>query len=235
MKWILAAVLWFGVAASWAQQGEDGFLATPERLIPLDSEEGRAAFARSRSGPFFRLAQFYAVQPNLATCGVASCMMVLNGIGAERPVSANHGEFRLFTAENFFTREVENVVKREKVDRSGMTLAELGKVLEASGAVVETVPVAKVDENVFREEVKRCVAGKERMMLVNYLRKSLGQKTGGHISPIGAYDEAGDRVLVMDVSAYKYPWVWVKTGDLFAAMGDNEGVSRGYVVVKGRD
>ncbi len=74
-------------------------------------------------------------------------------------------------------------------------------------------------------------------VLVNYLRSRLGQQTGGHISPLGAYDAAADRFLILDVSRYKYPPVWVTTADLYAAMNtpdaDSGGRSRGYVLIDG--
>ncbi|MBD1846594.1 glutathione gamma-glutamylcysteinyltransferase, partial [Cyanobacteria bacterium FACHB-63] len=40
---------------------------------------------------------------------------------------------------------------------------------------------------------------------VNYDRATLGQEDGGHISPIAAHHESSDRVLIADVSSYKYP------------------------------
>ena len=71
-------------------------------------------------------------------------------------------------------------------------------------------------------------------MIVNYLRKAIGQQTGGHISPLAAYDAKVDRFLILDVARYKYPPVWVKTSDLFDAMNTtdaaNDNKTRGYVL-----
>jgi hypothetical protein len=70
---------------------------------------------------------------------------------------------------------------------------------------------------------------------VNFLRKALGEERGGHISPLGAYDEKADRFLIFDVARYKYPPVWVKTSDLFDAMNttdsSNDNKTRGYVLI----
>lgn len=64
------------------------------------------------------------------------------------------------------------------------------------------------------------------------------QQKGGHISPLAAYDRETDRFMILDVARYKYPPVWVKTEDLFAAMNtpdsDNDNRSRGYVLVSRR-
>ncbi len=73
-------------------------------------------------------------------------------------------------------------------------------------------------------------------MIANYLRKTIGQERGGHISPLGAYDVETDRFLVLDVACYKYPPVWVRAEKLFAAMNttdsDNQNRTRGYVLVR---
>ncbi len=75
----------------------------------------------------------------------------------------------------------------------------------------------------------------ERFIVVNYLRKAIGQEAGGHISPLAAYDEDTDRFLILDVSRYKYPPVWVGAEALFAGMNtsdsDNDDRSRGFVIV----
>ena len=77
------------------------------------------------------------------------------------------------------------------------------------------------------------------MVVVNYLRKALGQVGGGHISPLAAYDPQNDSFLVLDVARYKYPPVWVTADRLFAAMdtqdADNQNKSRGYVLVQKPD
>jgi hypothetical protein len=67
------------------------------------------------------------------------------------------------------------------------------------------------------------------------LRRALGQQIGGHISPLAAYDAKADRFLILDVARYKYPPVWVKTADIFAAMNTldaaNDNKTRGFVLV----
>ena len=69
-------------------------------------------------------------------------------------------------------------------------------------------------------------------VLVNYARKSLGQTGGGHISPLGAYDEASDSFLIMDVNPNRAPWVWVGADDLIGAMRTFDTVeNRGYLLI----
>ena len=91
-------------------------------LVPLDSPEGRRLLRESRAQEsFWTLVQFYTPQPDLASCSVASCTMVLNALPVERPVSRHHGSYRLFTQDNFFTSAVEAVVPRSEGPGPGWT------------------------------------------------------------------------------------------------------------------
>ena len=89
----------------------------------------------------------------------------------------------------------------------------------------------------FRSAAREALATRDRFVVVNYLRRALGQERGGHISPLAAYDAKADRFLILDVARYKYPPVWVAASDLFDAMNtvdaDNDGRTRGYVLVSG--
>ena len=59
----------------------------------------------------------------------------------------------------------------------------------------------------------------------------------GHISPIAAYDEQSDRVLVLDVAAHKYPPTWIETETMWNAMraplNPQTKTTRGYLVMHG--
>jgi hypothetical protein len=83
--------------------------------------------------------------------------------------------------------------------------------------------------------VSGSLAADGQYVLVNFLRSAIGEEQFGHISPLAAYDAASDRFLILDVSRYKYPPVWVTAADLFRAMNtpdsDNQNRSRGYVII----
>jgi hypothetical protein len=88
----------------------------------------------------------------------------------------------------------------------------------------------------FRAVAKDYLSQEDHFVIVNYLRKAIGQEKGGHISPLAAYDAETDRFLILDVSRYKYPPVWVTAPELFAAMNttdaDNQNRTRGFVLVQ---
>ncbi len=119
--------------------------------------------------------------------------------------------------------------------KQGMTLTELGRIL---GSYAVAVSVTHADDDgleAFRKAASRQLAAPGGYVIVNYLRRAIGQETGGHISPLAAYDDKSDRFLILDVSRYKYPPVWAAASDLYGAMNtvdkDNEGRRRGYVLV----
>jgi hypothetical protein len=69
-------------------------------------------------------------------------------------------------------------------------------------------------------------------VLVNYNREAVGQKGGGHISPLGAYDAASDSFLVLDVNPAVAGWVWMPAATLVKGMRTFDTVeNRGYVLV----
>ena len=103
-----------------------------------------------------------------------------------------------------------------------------------SAALAVTVRVVdgKADAEAIRREIARNLASPDDYVLVNYTRKALGQTGGGHISPLGAYDEASDSFLVMDVNPNRAPWVWVESADLIRAMRTFDTVeNRGYLLI----
>jgi hypothetical protein len=54
---------------------------------------------------------------------------------------------------------------------------------------------------------------------------------------VAAYDEMRDRFLILDVARYKYPPVWVRSEELYAAMQayDRDAKApRGYLVLAER-
>jgi len=184
---------------------------------------------------FLPLAIQYEVQKNLAYCGPASCVMVLNAIGVEAPETGAHRDYRFFTQDNLFSEKAERVISADTVKKQGMTLAELAGVLRANGVEANAVHAEDDGMDAFRRQARSRVKRDDEFVLINYLRSSIDQKTGGHISPLAAYDADSDRFLILDVSRYKYPPVWVETEALFKAMATKDSTSaknRGYVLVR---
>jgi hypothetical protein len=122
------------------------------------------------------------------------------------------------------------------VRQQGMTLDQLGKVLALQPVHAEVHHAGDETLDGFRSAARDYLGGSGRAVIVNYLRKTIGEAEGGHFSPLAAYDVEADRFLILDVARYKYPPVWVKAADLFAAMNTadavNSNLTRGYVLIR---
>eukprot|EP00521_Asterionellopsis_glacialis_P011574 CAMPEP_0195306766 /NCGR_PEP_ID=MMETSP0707-20130614/37367_1 /TAXON_ID=33640 /ORGANISM="Asterionellopsis glacialis, Strain CCMP134" /LENGTH=537 /DNA_ID=CAMNT_0040370993 /DNA_START=87 /DNA_END=1700 /DNA_ORIENTATION=- len=67
--------------------------------------------------------------------------------------------------------------------------------------------------------------GSQGILVVSFARSSLGQTGEGYFSPIAAYQEDTDSVLVMDVARFKYAPYWVAVKDLYNAMQPLDGIT----------
>jgi len=211
-------------------------LPLPPNLTDLNSEQGEQFFLESGAHEaFFPAAANFVTQKTQAYCGVASIVMVLNALRAPAPSTPEYQPYHTFTQDNFLDEQTEAVLPRDVLARQGMTLDQLGGLLTLHPVAIEVHHAADGGLDAFRAAARDYLGAKDHFVIVNYLRKAIGQEIGGHISPLAAYDEKADRFLVLDVARYKYPPVWVKASDLFDAMNTvdsvNAGKTRGYVLV----
>jgi hypothetical protein len=83
----------------------------------------------------------------------------------------------------------------------GYQVRQLEEMLRANGAttrliIVDDNKVAQDIRNDLVENLKR----RGNYVIVAYKRDAVGQRGGGHISPLGAYDAESDSFLVLDVN-----------------------------------
>ena len=126
--------------------------------------------------------------------------------------------YRTFTQDNLLSERTDAVLPRETLARQGMTLDQLGGILATQPVKAEVHHASDSSVDEFRKLASAYLGEPGHFVIVNYLRKAMGEQIGGHISPLAAYDGKADRFLILDVARYKYPPVWVKTADMFAAM-----------------
>jgi glutathione gamma-glutamylcysteinyltransferase len=90
-----------------------------------------------------------------------------------------------------------------------------------------------------RHVVGQCAdAASPSVMIISFHRPSLQQTGVGHFSPLAAYDDVSDSVLILDVARFKYPPFWASVPEVYAAMQVAEPVSgrpRGYAFVSSSD
>jgi len=229
---VLPATLVLPAAALWGQ----GAGAYAGGLTPLTEPAGMDLLSTSRQrADYGPLAEAFLTQANMAYCGVASSVMALNSLAVPAPPVPGYGRYRFWTQENLFAANATRaLLPPEQVARRGMTLQQLRGLLASSGAEARAIHGSALDLPAFRRLVAANLANPADRLLVNYLRRSIGQEGGGHISPLAAYHAASDRVLILDVARYRYSSVWVPLAALWHAMRTTDpdsGLSRGLVVV----
>ena len=246
---------------SMAGHAAEGSDPRPAALLEWESSESVERFSRSsHKTDFFPLSNHFISQDNSIFCGPVSSAIVLNalrlgkreGLPRDRSSIAEDEMAWLWKgADPFYGKYTPNNVLSERTKtrlevlgkpilikgktRSdfGLQLSQLARVLRNHGLKVVTRVVGDgADAAAIRHEIAANLASGDDYVLVNYARKALGQKGGGHISPLGAYDEASDSFLIMDVNPNRAGWVWVRSDELIAAMRTFDTVeNRGYLLV----
>ncbi|MFN2195897.1 MAG: phytochelatin synthase family protein [Anaerolineales bacterium] len=232
-------------------------------LIRWDTEEGQTRLARSSyKNDFFQLADNFQPQANPLYCGIASSVIVLNAMRLNRnevpsqrslevvvPSAMGGGrlQYREYSQMTLLDERTEPVKARVVIElknagdgagkiQPGLTLAQLKGILEAYHVRVVLHYVDTDSEDAirgFRKDLKAVLTDSERFLVVNFKGKALGTSTDGHISPVAAYDEQSDSVLVLDVAGHRNPWYWAPAADLYGAMHTLDGEHyRGYLVIE---
>lgn len=229
-------------------------------LVAFASEEGMARLARAGARQdFATLANHFEAQYNNVFCGPATATVVLNALSAGRPTAPR--DTRRFAPGDTkhlpagadislprFTQDI--VIERGAKTRSqvlgepmpvggrlindfGYQLAQLEEMLRANGARVRRVVVddARPEAAVRADLVDNLARGGD-YVVVNYVRRAVGQQGGGHFSPLGAYDAASDSFLLLDVNPTAAGWVWIPAPVLIGAMRTFDTLEhRGYLLV----
>lgn len=208
----------------WYLQPGGQRLPLPAPLIAADSAQGRAWLTEADAAADYPLLnRHFEPQRLISWCGVASGAAVLAAFGRD------------VTQDSFFSPAARRVRSPLAVSLGGMSLPQLGALLEAHGLSAEVHHAGTFTLALFRQAVAANLADPGDFLLVNYQREALGQGQVGHISPLGAYHRGSDRVLILDTASYRYPYTWAPLAALYAAMADIDPASgrpRGFAVVR---
>jgi len=232
----------FIVTPSIAQDSatQPKFRPMSKAIIPLNSPQGRQLLREAdASEAYWQLSQFYVTQPDLGSCGVASCLMVLNALPITRPNFDEDGTFKFYTPDNFFKQPgVTDIKSRLKISQSGMTLEQLSGILGKFDTNSEHTFASKTTIDSFRSTLLSSLNKENKFIIINYNRQLVGQEGKGHISPVVAYNRSSDKVLILDTASYRYPFVWIDLTAIWKAMSEgidsDSNMSRGYVVVSAK-
>ena len=216
-----SSVAWYAVSPPPVEN-----LPLPAGLIAISSTEGQQLLLSSPDkSDYAQLEPFLVPQSRRAFCGPATGAAVIN--------AALKGQ-AVVTQSSLFDDAVSAIKSEPAVTLSGLTLEELAQVLRAQRLQVRVVHAAQSDVETFRAEARYVASEPLTFLVANYDRQRLGQQGAGHISPIGAFSAETDRLLVLDVATYKYPYTWVPVSQLWSAMNTidtSSGQTRGYLLV----
>jgi len=210
----------------------------PNTLTSFSSIEGREIFASAMStggtSAFFSLIEQLQTQPEPAYCGLTTLVIILNALAVD-PRRSWKGPWR------WYEESMLNCcVDLEEVKATGITFSTFACLAKCQGLDVHAVHGSDSTVDEFRQVVKEtCTSSSTQklpssFLVVSYTRKVLGQTGTGHFSPIGAYDEASDNVLILDTARFKYGPHWVPLQLIFEALIPEDPdtlKSRGYVVL----
>lgn len=207
---------------------------------------------------FARLSNFHESQENKMFCGVATATTLLNALEIgndsipldDSLVSKEEREylpdgdwvpvFHKWTQNTVLSSQVKTKkqvlgqpVNGTDIQDYGLQLRQFAGLLQIHGAEVDIHELKELrDIDIEKKAMIEALNSDNQYLAVNYSRRKVGQKGGGHISPVAAYDKASDTFLVLDVNTVDHMWHWIDSNELIKAMNTSDGTHyRGYVIV----
>lgn len=232
----------------------------PPALVDFASEQGMARLLRSSAkADFAPLANQFEAQSNSVFCGPTTAAIVLNalfGRGPDLPRDRQRlrGEdwrhlpagadpsLPRFTPDKVIEKGAKTraqvfgqpmTINGQPRSDFGYQLRQLDELLRANGARTQLVIADPTQTDAaIRAALIDNLQRRGDYVIVNYLRRDLGQPGGGHISPLAAYDAESDAFLVIDVNPAAASWAWLPAAALIKAMRSFDTVeNRGYLLV----
>jgi len=228
-------------------------------IIPWNSNRGIELLNDSKhKNDFYRLAGYYQPQINPLYCGIATSVIILNAFHSsinktpnqpllEVQIPASNGggiiPFNSYSQHTFLNEGTDTIKKTDIITMKntgtsifdpGLTLMQLKNILEVYKLKVDLCYAndrAKINE--FKNYLISILNDEDNFLVVNFYGVVLGTGTGGHISPIVAFNEQSSSVLILDVAGHKNSWYWVGIENLFDAMNTKDGQNyRGWLIIK---
>lgn len=195
----------------------------------LDSDKGQALLRRNTTPDYEPLARHWVQQEQMLCCA-ASAVSVMNSLKPEAG----------YTQNSLFIPETAQIITLDEFRQGQCTLEKLAALIRARAGLSVTGNHAgsgpgESDLAAFRQALKENSATDGDYMILNYSLMYLAGlgAGGGHCSPMAAYDEEEDLVLVLDPRGSNRRF-WIATASLWGAMNTVDEVSheyRGWVTV----
>jgi hypothetical protein len=226
-----------------------GQTAYPVAHTPLSHDH---AYIRNNPAPaYWALSPYLIHQHTDSSCSLATAVMLLNGM---RAIDGTGRMGRFFSERGLIAaiddpEWLKEITPPEGNGISFLALAEkLRRILPRYDLAHWSVDAQAVHSPAvhgasaeaiadFRAELTAMERAGDRLLAANYhLATTYGDTWDiGHFSPIGAYDAATDRVLLLDVWKADYEPCWVDLARLMQGMATISPITknvRGYLVVR---
>lgn len=253
MKNLFVALLLVGFGVLGISQGfadtqlKYGPMGSP-RAIPLASSHQYFQSGDHPSPDFWALIGYYTPQFNGSACSAASVTMVLN---AARSSWVKTSDDKLISQIDLLNR-VNAVHWKERLSlrgyhgEHGLSLDLLGRAAEAAFKVygfrnvsVKVVHILDTSSRT-KTEVVQALRENEKsihdFMIANFNQQAYTDDAAvGHIAPVGAFDEAGERVLILDPDRDYYEPYWVSVDTFISGMATlDKGAksNRGFILIR---
>lgn len=221
----------------------------PNKMAKLDSPYGQHLLQRSQQ-PIINVLKYFVKQRHRCLCGPSSLAIVSNALGLASKISQ---ENRFLDEEDIMENERVKAIDRKWDMRSnGATLQTLSDVAKAIGLKTTIYYVTndyKTTRMGFKDGMEEEICTKNEKLkeivrntfkgraciIMNYQMGVLGYKgLEGHFSPVGAYSETEDMLLILDTWP-ETPPAWVKSELVYNAMLKTDNTSkkpRGFIVLR---
>ena len=212
----------------------------PSNLTALSSSQGRKYLLESMSQAtaesYWALTEQFVNQSDPAFCGVTTLLMVLNAMNIDPNVRWKGG-WRFYGDEDVLLQRC--CLNAERIRRVGITMEQFMVLGTCHGMHITMKRPACTHKNAvsnislqppekycsledFRNDIRQTLDSQlnhdSSILVTSFSRSALQQTGDGHYSPIAAYHEASDHVLVLDVARFKYAPYWVSVEELYQAM-----------------
>lgn len=217
--------------SAFAEESKPKYVSTTVRL-----SQSRDFVKKNAAPDFWAFMPYYVPQQDGAACGVASMTMLANAARSHDALTAS---------DTLITQKA--LVEKIKVDYvgKGLSLDQLADNIHKAmkeyskgfHQAVYHVDGTPAQTKKIREILIKNEKSDRNFIIANFLQAAYtGDPEGpGHISPVGAFDEKNNKVLIFDVDREYYEPYWVSFDTFIKGMNTADSTSkinRGFVFVE---
>eukprot|EP00536_Pseudo-nitzschia_multiseries_P002751 jgi/Psemu1/251948/estExt_Genewise1Plus.C_380029 len=210
----------------------------PAQLTAFSSQQGKRylmeAFASGTAESYWKLTEHFVNQSDPAFCGVTTLLMCLNAMCID-PNIRWRGGWRYYGNEDVLLNRC--CFSAERIRRQGIVMEDFARLGRCQGLTIDMkrpLSEERSQDKPTNNSDMNGNASHQPILVVSFSRLALGQTGDGHFSPIAAYHEETDQVLILDVARFKYAPYWVGVDELFESMREEDSVThkpRGWFVL----